>query len=61
MTTVAAADSFPPRSIPWYLWAVVFAQSGIYRVWVQVKTELGVETGVWDVDVGKPGAGSPER
>ncbi len=39
----------------------VFDQPGTYRMWVQVRTEGGVETGVWDVDVGEPGAGSLER
>ncbi len=39
----------------------VFEEPGIYRVWVQVKTESGVETGVWDVEVGEPGVGSREQ
>jgi len=39
----------------------VFEQPGIYRIWVQVKTESGIETGVWDVDVGEPRAGSQDK
>ena len=37
MTTVATTDSFSPRSIPWYLWAVVFASTSVV---------LGV---IWDI------------
>ncbi len=37
MTTVAAADLSPSRSIPWYLWAVAFASTSVV---------LGV---VWDI------------
>ena len=29
MTTVAAADLSPSRSIPWYLWAVAFASTSV--------------------------------
>ncbi len=39
----------------------VFEQPGGYRMWVQVKTQSGVETGVWDVEVGDPGAESGKQ
>ena len=39
----------------------VFERPGDYRVWVQVKTESGVETGVWDVEVEEPGGESGEQ